>query len=38
MTAVMTLPWGRPLTADDYFALETPDDGRRCELLDGCSS
>jgi Uma2 family endonuclease len=35
MTAVMTLPWGRPLTADDYFALETPDDGRRYELLDG---
>lgn len=35
MTAVTTLPWGRPLTADDYFAMETPDDGRRYELIDG---
>ena len=30
---VTTLPWGRPLTADD---LETmPDDGHRYELIDG---
>lgn len=35
MTAVTTLPWGRPLTADDFFAMETPDDGRRYELIDG---
>lgn len=30
-----TLPWGRPLTADDFLALQTPDDGQRYELLDG---
>ncbi|HVE98514.1 MAG TPA: Uma2 family endonuclease, partial [Mycobacteriales bacterium] len=33
MTAVTTLPWGRPLTEDDLARL--PDDGHRYELLDG---
>jgi Uma2 family endonuclease len=33
MSAVTTLPWGRPLTRDDLEAL--PDDGHRYELLDG---
>jgi Uma2 family endonuclease len=35
MSVVMTVPWGRPLTADDFFAMETPDDGQRYELIDG---
>lgn len=35
MTAVTTSPWGRPLTAYDFSALDVPDDGRRYELLDG---
>lgn len=36
MTSVPdTLPWGHPLTAQEYLALDTPDDGRRYELLDG---
>lgn len=33
MTAVTTLPWGRPLSRADLDAL--PDDGHRYELLDG---
>jgi Uma2 family endonuclease len=33
MSAVTTLPWGRPLTRDDLESL--PDDGHRYELLDG---
>lgn len=35
MTAVTTLPWGRPLDADEFLALDVPDDGRRYELVDG---
>lgn len=35
MTAVTTLPWGRLVSADDFFALDVPDDGRRYELVDG---
>jgi Uma2 family endonuclease len=33
MTAVTTLPFGRPLTRDDLDGL--PDDGHRYELIDG---
>ena len=33
MTAVTTLPFGRPLTRDDLAAM--PDDGHRYELVDG---
>jgi Uma2 family endonuclease len=33
MSAVTTLPWGRPLTRHDLHDL--PDDGHRYELLDG---
>jgi len=35
MAAVMTQPWDRSLTADDFFAIHTPDDGNRYELIDG---
>ena len=35
MTAVTTLPWGRPLDADEFLALDVPADGRRYELVDG---
>jgi Uma2 family endonuclease len=34
-TVTDTLPWGHPLTAEEYLALDTPDDGQRYELLDG---
>lgn len=33
MSVVTTLPWGRPLTADDLELM--PDDGHRYELVDG---
>jgi hypothetical protein len=33
MTAVTTLPFGRPLTRDDLDGM--PDDGHRYELVDG---
>jgi Uma2 family endonuclease len=33
MSAVTTLPWGRPLTRQDLR--DVPDDGHRYELLDG---
>lgn len=35
MSVVTTLPWRSLLTAADYFAMATPDDGQRYELIDG---
>lgn len=35
MTTMSTLPWGRTLDADEFLALDVPDDGRRYELVDG---